>query len=91
MRGTAAIVVLLGLAGLVAGVAYAATVTPTSYEATTAFAVPAHSRDAIRLAAVARSQHVPGVRVRVINARAFNVTGQIRSGCGPGMTVFAPL
>ena len=75
MRGTAAIVVLLGLAGLIAGVAYAATVSPSSYTATTEFTLPAHSRDAIRLAAVARSQHVPGVRVLVLNAHAFNVTG----------------
>jgi len=68
-------VVLLGLAGLVAGVAYAATVWPGSYTATTEFTVPAHSHEAIRLAAVARSQHVPGVRVLVLNERAFDVTG----------------
>jgi len=75
MRGTAAIVVLLGLAGLVAGVACAAMAWPGSYSATTEFTVPAHSRDATRLAAVARSQQFPGVRVRVLNGRTFQVTG----------------
>jgi hypothetical protein len=68
-------VVLLGFLGLVAGVAYAATAGPSSYTATTEFTLPAHSHDAARLAAVARSQHVPRVRVRVLNGHTFQVTG----------------
>src|SRR5258707_15340739 len=71
-----AIVVLLGLVGLVAGGAFAVTdLGPRSYTATEEFTRPAHSHDAIRLAAVARSQHVEGVRVRVLDGHTLQVTG----------------
>ncbi len=71
-----AIVVLLGLVGLVAGGAFAVTdLGPRSYTATEEFTLPAHSHDAIRLAAVARSQHVEGVRVRVLDGHTLQVTG----------------
>jgi hypothetical protein len=76
MLRSLAIVLLLGLAGLVAGVAYAATdLGPRSYTATEEFTLPAPSRDANRLAAVARSQHVQGVRVRVLDGHTLQVTG----------------
>lgn len=58
-------VVLLGFLGLTAGVAVA-TFGPRSYIAGYEFVLPAHSNDAIRLAAMARSQHVQGVRVKVL-------------------------
>jgi endonuclease YncB( thermonuclease family) len=69
-----AIVALLAFAGLVVGV----TVTnsgPRSYIVGEEFSLPAHSNDAIRLAAVARSQHVQGVRVRVIDGDTLQVIG----------------
>ena len=76
MLRSLAIVVLLGLVGLVAGAAFASTdLGPRRYTATEEFALPAHSRDAIRLAAVARSQHVRGVRVRVLDGHTLQVTG----------------
>ena len=76
MLRSLAIVVLVGLSGLVAGVAFAVTdLGPRRYTATEEFTLPTHSHDAIQLAAVARSQHVQGVRVRVLNGHTFQVTG----------------
>jgi hypothetical protein len=67
------VVAVLALLGYFIGAAVTA-LGPGSYEATDEFTLT-HSRDAIGLAAVARSQHVQGVRVRVHDAHTFEVTG----------------
>ena len=56
------VVVLFGCVGLAAGVAVT-TFGPRSYIVGWAFLLPRHS-DGLRLAAIARSQHVQGVRVK---------------------------
>jgi hypothetical protein len=77
------VVVLLGCVGLTAGVAVT-TFGPRSYIVGEEFVLRSHSSghmphspvlDAIRLAALARSQHVQGVRVEVLNGGAFQIVG----------------
>ena len=68
------IVAVLALLGFFVGAAVTQ-LGPRSYTATTEFSLPAHSHDAIQLAAVARSQHVQGVRVRIHDGHTFEVTG----------------
>ena len=69
-----AIVALLAFAGLVVGV----TLTnsgPRSFVDGEEFVLPAHSNAAIRVAAMARSMHVHGVRVRVLRGDTLQVIG----------------
>ena len=69
-----ATVSLLAALGLVAGIALTNPV-PRSYVYVESFAVPGHSGDTVHLAAVVRSLHVHGVRVRVESGNDFQVAG----------------
>jgi len=72
MRRIMTVAVLAPL-GFVAGVAVAE-LGPGSYTFTYQFNLP-HSQNAIPLAALARSQHVQGIRVRVLDEHTFQITG----------------
>src|SRR5215469_3685642 len=69
-----AIVVLFAVAGLAVGLALTRHV-PPRYTVGEQLTLPANSRAAGRLAAVASSQHVPGVGVHVLSERTFEITG----------------
>jgi hypothetical protein len=68
------IVAALALLGLVVGVAVT-TSGPRSYIVGEEFVLNAHSHYAIGLAAVARSMHVQGVRVKVLSGDTLQVIG----------------
>jgi hypothetical protein len=67
-------IVLFGFLGLVVGVVVTA-LGSRSYTSDAVIEVPAHSRDAKVLVAVARNQHVQGVRVRIFDAHIVSLTG----------------
>jgi hypothetical protein len=69
-----ATVALLATLGLVVG-ASMTVFGPRSYIAGEEFVLPAHSKDAFRLAAVASSLHVHGVRVRVLPGDTLQIIG----------------
>lgn len=70
--GKVALVMFLAVLGFAAG---ALVPVQGSYTATDQYSAPVRSHAAVRLAAVARSLHLAGVRVRVDNASTFEVTG----------------
>jgi hypothetical protein len=72
--GRIVIVVVIAVLGFLAGVLVSAR-GDNSYTATDEYSAPTHSHAAMRLEAVARNQHVHGVRVRIHNASTFEVTG----------------
>jgi hypothetical protein len=69
-----ATVALLATLGLVVGAAMTV-FGARSYIAGEEFVLPAHSKDTVRLAAIARSMHVRGVRVRVLSGDTFQIIG----------------
>jgi hypothetical protein len=69
-----ATVALLATLGLVVGAAMTV-FGARSYIAGEEFVLPAHSKDTVRLAAIARSMHGRGVRVKVLSGDTFQIIG----------------
>jgi hypothetical protein len=89
MLGRLTIVGVLALLGLVVGVVVHSNA-PRSYIVGEDFVLSGHGKAAIRLAAVARSQHVHAVRVSVLNGGGLRVVGHgTRSGAARAFVAVA--